>query len=105
MSLQRNKDTLLESLQASRGFTAICSLTEYTVMGVKRHFAATASLRACLVARARGSFKFKSRILASFPGRSRLQFLIAYCFAYSMRSKTGGGNGLGTRLSHFFFFF
>ena len=47
--------------------------------------------------------------VASFPGRSRLQFLIAYCiyayicilysvFAYSMRSKTGGGNGLGTRL-------
>ena len=37
--------------------------------------------------------------LASFPGRSRLQFLIAYSvFAYSMRSKTGGGNGLGTRL-------
>ena len=70
------------------------------------------------------------RLLASFPGRSRLQFLIASVFdrisfwshqfliapvfdrisfwshqfliaCCSMRSKTGGGNGLGTRLRGF----
>ena len=36
-------------------------------------------------------------MLASFPDRSRLQFLIAYCM--QKRSKTGGGNDLGTRLA------
>ena len=39
--------------------------------------------------------KKKSRALASFPGRSQ------NVFAYSLRSKTGGGNGLGTRLAAF----
>ena len=41
---------------------------------------------------------FDCILYASFPGRSRLQFLIAYCIAYRMQSKTGGGNGLGMRL-------
>ena len=36
--------------------------------------------------------------VASFPGHSRLQFLTAW-EAYSMRSKTGGGKGLGTTLT------
>ena len=43
--------------------------------------------------------------VASFPGRSRLQFLIAYCMqkrrgkAWVRVSLTGVGEGLGTRLA------
>ena len=39
--------------------------------------------------------------VASFPGHSHLQFLTAcFAFAYCKQSKTGGGNGLGTRLQN-----
>ena len=45
------------------------------------------------------NYQFALTGLASFPGLPRLQFLIACSMQkYDKQSKTGGGEGLGTRL-------